>query len=60
MPSNFNIFVGSENGVFKGLNSSNRSFKNLNDLDGLDASKEIVAMCWCDDAKQDEVIFEQQ
>jgi hypothetical protein len=54
---NYNIYVGSENGLFKGVNTLKGEFQNLNLAKGLNKNKEIVSMCWANKDAQDEVRF---
>jgi len=55
MNSYYNLFVATENGLLKGVNSHTKTFNNLNNIENLDKNKEILCMCWTDDTKQDEV-----
>lgn len=57
MKSYYNIFVATENGLLKGINSHTKTFNNLNNLDNLDKEKEIVCMTWTNQSKQDEICF---
>ena len=53
---NHNIYVGCENGLFKGVNTLKGEFQNLNlSKDLKDKNKEIVSMCWLNEETQDEV-----
>jgi hypothetical protein len=51
----YNLFVGSENGTFKGLNTASNTFSNLNDIKSLNKQKEILKLCWKNAELQDEV-----
>ncbi|KAL3832329.1 hypothetical protein ACJMK2_023982 [Sinanodonta woodiana] len=42
----YNVFVGSETGLLKGINIVKSYWDNLNSLEKADAEKEICAMCW--------------
>ena len=52
---NYNIYVGSENGLFKGVNTLKGEFANLNLSKDLNKNKEIVSMCWSDVETMDTV-----
>ena len=52
---NHNIYLGSENGLFKGVNTLKGEFQNLNLSKDLNKNKEIVSMCWINEETQDEV-----
>ena len=56
MNSHYNIFVGTENGLLKGVNSQAKTFNNLNNLESLSKDNEILAMCWLNEAEK-QVIF---
>jgi hypothetical protein len=53
----YNIFVGTENGILKGINTQMKSFSNLNNIESLNKNDEIVSMCWQNDENQDEVLL---
>lgn len=53
----YNLFVGSENGTFKGLNTSANTFSNLNNIKSLNKQKEILKLCWKNVDLQDEVSY---
>ena len=55
MNSYYNLFVATENGILKGVNSVTKTFNNLNNIENLDREKEILCMCWTDPAAQDQV-----
>ncbi|KAK3603142.1 hypothetical protein CHS0354_042967 [Potamilus streckersoni] len=42
----YNVFVGSETGLLKGINIVRSSWDNLNSMEKADREKEICAMCW--------------
>ena len=50
-----NIYIGSENGLFKGVNTLKGEFNNLNLSKDLNKNKEIVSMCWSNEEQQDKV-----
>lgn len=39
----------------QGANSYSKTFNNLNNMDNLTREKEILSMCWSDDATQEHV-----
>ncbi|CAF0810677.1 unnamed protein product [Brachionus calyciflorus] len=55
--SYYNIFVGTDNGLLKGINSKAKTFNNLNSMENLNKEKEIVQMSWFDSSTQDNVYF---
>ena len=57
MNSYYNVFVGTENGLLKGINTTSKSFNNLNNIENLTKEKEIMAMCWSNGSKLDRVIY---
>lgn len=40
------MFVGTEIGLLKGVNTTRKYFQNLNSINGLDRQDEILMMCW--------------
>ncbi|RNA36918.1 WD repeat-containing 74 [Brachionus plicatilis] len=53
----YNIFVGTDNGLLKGINSKTRSFNNLNSMENLTKDKEILQMSWFDQKTQQDIFF---
>lgn len=45
----YNVFVGSETGLLKGINVANDHWKNLNEVEKADKSNEIRSLSWIDE-----------
>ncbi|KAG8177094.1 hypothetical protein JTE90_015239 [Oedothorax gibbosus] len=45
---NWHVYVGTEVGLLKGVDTTKEAFTNLNPIDGLEKEEEITAMCWGD------------
>ncbi|GFR10405.1 WD repeat-containing protein 74 [Trichonephila clavata] len=53
-PPKWHVYVGTEIGLLKGVDTENKKFSNLNSFDGLCKGDEITAMCW-EDSKEEKV-----
>ena len=42
----YNVFVGAETGLLKGIQTAERSWQNLNAIEGASRSREITSLCW--------------
>ena len=42
----YNVFVGAETGLLKGIQTAERSWQNLNAIEGANRSREITSLCW--------------
>ncbi|KAK7110824.1 WD repeat-containing protein 74-like [Littorina saxatilis] len=47
----YNVFVGAETGLLKGLQTAERSWQNLNSVADTNRSREITCLCWGEDDK---------
>lgn len=42
----YNVFVGAETGLLKGIQTAERSWQNLNAIEDANRSREITSLCW--------------